>query len=125
MTRPNRANGTTGFNAICPTDVTLIRGSIELCAAARFQLNVQISTDDDKEGATMNVKKPNRTRIADADRNEMRQKQSGDQHILPLDETEEDPYRPHRVSRQNRSVQASGTSSIRKQQNDDSEQERQ
>lgn len=73
----------------------------------------------------MNVTKPNRTRIADADRNEMRQKQSGDQHILPLDESEEDPYRPHRVSRQNRSVQASSTSSIRKQQNDDSEQERQ
>ncbi|HYD80763.1 MAG TPA: hypothetical protein VEC06_13215 [Paucimonas sp.] len=57
----------------------------------------------------MNVSKPNRTRIADADRNDMQQKQSGDQHILPLDESDEDPYRPHRVSRQNQTVRTGAT----------------
>lgn len=64
----------------------------------------------------MNIKKPNRTRTADSDRNEMQQKQSGDQHILPFDESDEDPYRPHRVSRQNRSIQvgSSGAGSVRK-----------
>ncbi|MEC4721646.1 hypothetical protein RY831_20980 [Noviherbaspirillum sp. CPCC 100848] len=29
----------------------------------------------------------------------MQQKQSGDQHILPIDEPAEDPHRPHRVNR--------------------------
>jgi hypothetical protein len=66
------------------------------------------------EGAAMNVKKPNRTRTTDADRNEMQQKQSGDQHILPLDESDEDPYRPHRASRQHQTVQAGNPGSVRK-----------
>jgi hypothetical protein len=62
----------------------------------------------------MNVKKPNRTRTADADRNEIQQKQSGDQHILPLDESDDDPYRPHRASRQSQTVQAGNPGSVRK-----------
>jgi hypothetical protein len=61
----------------------------------------------------MNVRKPNRTRIADSDRYEMQQKQSGDQHILPLDDSGEDPHRPHRTSRENQAVQA-GSGSSRK-----------
>jgi hypothetical protein len=48
----------------------------------------------------MTITKPNRTRSQDADRNEMQQKQSGDQHILPVDEPATDPHRPHRVNRQ-------------------------
>jgi hypothetical protein len=61
----------------------------------------------------MNVRKPNRTRIADSDRYEMRQKQSGDQHVLPLDDGGADLNRPHRASRQNLAVQA-GSGSGRK-----------
>lgn len=49
----------------------------------------------------MTSTKPNRTNVQAADRNEMqRQKQSGDQHILPEDEPKEGPHRPHRVSRE-------------------------
>ena len=56
----------------------------------------------------MNVRKPNRTRNADADGNEMyQQKQSGDQHILPFDENDEAPHHPHRTSRLNPAVQSS------------------
>jgi hypothetical protein len=43
---------------------------------------------------------PNRDRQQAADRFEIQQKQSGDQHIVPADEPHEDPHRPHRVSRQ-------------------------
>jgi hypothetical protein len=43
---------------------------------------------------------PNRNRNQSAGRNQMQQKQSGDQHILPEDETALDPHRPHRVSRE-------------------------
>jgi len=42
---------------------------------------------------------PNRNRNQSV-HNLRRQKQSGDQHILPEDEPEFDPYRPHRVSRE-------------------------
>ncbi|SNS33895.1 hypothetical protein SAMN06265795_102281 [Noviherbaspirillum humi] len=48
----------------------------------------------------MTLSKPNRTRQQSADRNEMQEKQSGDQHILPIDESEADPHRPHRTNRQ-------------------------
>jgi len=44
---------------------------------------------------------PNRTRKQSSDGLEMqRQKQSGDQHILPEDDLKEDPHRPHRISRE-------------------------
>jgi|GEM_PF-2385012 len=45
----------------------------------------------------MNVSKPNRTHQQNASRNEMQQKQSGDQHILPLDDMDSAPHRPHRA----------------------------
>jgi len=48
----------------------------------------------------MNVRKPNRTRSQSADYHEAQQKQSGDQHILPLDEPAEDRHRPQRLNRQ-------------------------
>jgi len=48
----------------------------------------------------MKLTKPNRDRNQAADRFEIQQKESGDQHILPVDEPVEDPHRPHRVSRQ-------------------------
>ena len=48
----------------------------------------------------MRMNHPNRDRQQAADRFEMQQKQSGDQHILPEDEPAEDPHRPHRVSRE-------------------------
>jgi hypothetical protein len=48
----------------------------------------------------MKLNNPNRSRQQAADRNEMQQKQSGDQHLLPLDEPEEDPHRPHRLNRE-------------------------
>lgn len=49
----------------------------------------------------MNIGKPNRTNVQSSNGMEMRRrKASGDQHILPIDEPSQDPYRPHRVSRQ-------------------------
>lgn len=48
----------------------------------------------------MTATSPNRNRNQSSDRHQMQQKQSGDQHILPLDEPAEDPHRPHRVSRE-------------------------
>lgn len=48
----------------------------------------------------MRVTHPNRNRQQAADRFEMQQKQSGDQHILPVDEPAEDPHRPQRVRAQ-------------------------
>jgi hypothetical protein len=48
----------------------------------------------------MNMTHPNRNRTQAADRFEMQQKESGDQHILPEDEPAEDPHRPHRVNRE-------------------------
>jgi hypothetical protein len=48
----------------------------------------------------MKLNNPNRNRQQAADRNEMQQKQSGDQHLLPMDEPEEDPHRPHRMNRE-------------------------
>ncbi|MGE5622055.1 MAG: hypothetical protein ACM3WS_02725 [Bacillota bacterium] len=42
---------------------------------------------------------PNRIRVQSAERH-LRQKKSGDQHLLPEDEPLEDPYRPHRLSRE-------------------------
>lgn len=48
----------------------------------------------------MTATSPNRNRNQSAGRNQMQQKKSGDQHILPLDEPKEDPHRPHRVSRE-------------------------
>lgn len=48
----------------------------------------------------MNATKPNRSRTMSTDRHEMSQKRSGDQHILPADETAESPHRPHRLSRE-------------------------
>lgn len=48
----------------------------------------------------MTATSPNRNRNQSSDRHQMQQKQSGDQHVLPLDEPAEDPRRPHRVSRE-------------------------
>lgn len=48
----------------------------------------------------MKLNNPNRSRQQAADRNETQQKQSGDQHLLPMDEPEQDPHRPHRVNRE-------------------------
>lgn len=48
----------------------------------------------------MTTTRPNRNRNQSSGRHQMQQKQSGDQHVLPLDEPTEDPHRPHRVSRE-------------------------
>lgn len=48
----------------------------------------------------MRVNHPNRDRNEASDRYEMQRKRSGDQHILPADEPEQDPHRPHRVNRE-------------------------
>ncbi|HJV76341.1 MAG TPA: hypothetical protein VJ654_19120 [Noviherbaspirillum sp.] len=42
---------------------------------------------------------PNRTKNQTV-HNQNREKQSGDQHLLPEDEPLEDPHRPHRISRE-------------------------
>jgi len=47
----------------------------------------------------MPLTNPNRNRNQST-HNLHKQKQSGDQHILPEDETELDPHRPHRISRE-------------------------
>lgn len=48
----------------------------------------------------MTISKPNRTNVQSSNAMEVqKQKNSGDQHVLPIDEPAEDPYRPHRVSR--------------------------
>lgn len=43
---------------------------------------------------------PNRIRNQSVDTHLIRQKQSGDQHILPESDAEEAPHRPHRLSRE-------------------------
>lgn len=43
---------------------------------------------------------PNRDKKQSTNRFDTQQKQSGDQHVLPLDDTGEAPHRPHRVSRE-------------------------
>jgi len=49
----------------------------------------------------MTIRKPNRTHVQSSDAMQMqRRKQSGDQHILPIDEPPEDPHWPHHLSRQ-------------------------
>ncbi|RJG01984.1 hypothetical protein D3878_10675 [Noviherbaspirillum sedimenti] len=49
----------------------------------------------------MTISKPNRTHVQSSDPMQMkRHKESGDQHILPIDEPAESPHRPHRLSRQ-------------------------
>lgn len=48
----------------------------------------------------MTMTSPNRDRTQSADRHQMQQKQSGNQHILPEDEAGIDPHRPARVSRE-------------------------
>lgn len=48
----------------------------------------------------MHQTKPNRDRNQSTGRHHVSQKQSGDQHVLPADEPENDPHRPHRVNRQ-------------------------
>jgi hypothetical protein len=42
----------------------------------------------------MILSKPNRNRNRSASRSEVGDKQSGDQHILPLDEPAQSPHRP-------------------------------
>ncbi|HVL75914.1 MAG TPA: hypothetical protein VM406_07845 [Noviherbaspirillum sp.] len=44
--------------------------------------------------------KPNRTRNDSANRREINNKDSGDQHLLPEFDTEEAPHRPHRLNRE-------------------------
>lgn len=49
----------------------------------------------------MTISKPNRTHVQSSDPTQMqRRKESGDQHILPLDDSAESPHRPHRLSRE-------------------------
>ncbi len=49
----------------------------------------------------MTIRKPNRTHVQSSNpAQEQRRKESGDQHIFPMDEPAEDPHRPHRISRQ-------------------------
>jgi hypothetical protein len=48
----------------------------------------------------MSTNNPNRNRNHSADRNRMPQKNSGDQHIFPEDEFAQNPYRSHRISRE-------------------------
>lgn len=43
---------------------------------------------------------PNRDRKQSTERFHNQQKQSGDQHVLPLDDNAEAPHRPHRLSRE-------------------------
>lgn len=47
----------------------------------------------------MNISKPNRMRAQSADHHESHQKASGDQHILPIEDGDEAPHRPHRLNR--------------------------
>lgn len=48
----------------------------------------------------MTMTSPNRDQIRSANRHQMQQKQSSDQHILPEDEAGIDPHRPSRISRE-------------------------
>jgi hypothetical protein len=49
----------------------------------------------------MKFTKPNHDRTQTANQNELaNRKQSGDQHILPVDQPLEDPHRPHRLNRE-------------------------
>ena len=48
----------------------------------------------------MPVTNPNRDRQQSADRFQTQQKQSGDQHVLPLEESADAPHRPHRLNRE-------------------------
>jgi hypothetical protein len=43
---------------------------------------------------------PNRDKKQSSERFQTQQKQSGDQHLLPLDDNADAPHRPHRVSRE-------------------------
>jgi hypothetical protein len=44
--------------------------------------------------------KPNRTRNDSSQRREVNNKDSGDQHLLPEQEAENAPHRPHRLNRE-------------------------
>lgn len=60
----------------------------------------------------MPMRKPNRIHVQSSDPAQMqRRKESGDQHILPLDEPNESPHRPHRLSREDmqKTLPPSGT----------------
>jgi len=48
----------------------------------------------------MTQTKPNRTRTDSAQRRQINNKDSGDQHMLPEFEQEEAPHRPHRLNRE-------------------------
>jgi hypothetical protein len=48
----------------------------------------------------MTQTKPNRTRNDSANRHEVNNKDSGDQHMLPEFEPEQTPHRPHRLNRE-------------------------
>lgn len=48
----------------------------------------------------MQLTNPNRNRSHSADNHLLRQKQSGDQHVLPEGEPELSPHRPHRLNRE-------------------------
>lgn len=47
----------------------------------------------------MRTTNPNRDKNQSV-HNQQKEKQSGDQHLLPEDEPREDPHRPHRISRE-------------------------
>ena len=48
----------------------------------------------------MKASNPNRDKQQSGGSTHSKQKQSGDQHVLPLDETGEAPHRPHRMNRE-------------------------
>lgn len=47
----------------------------------------------------MTIMKPNRTRAQSNGYDEVLRKASGDQHVIPTDDPESDPHRPHRMNR--------------------------
>ncbi|QAU35507.1 hypothetical protein [Janthinobacterium sp. 17J80-10] len=60
----------------------------------------------------MTIRKPNRTHVQSSNPAQMqRRKESGDQHILPLDDPDESPHRPQHLSREDmqKTLPRSGT----------------
>ena len=47
----------------------------------------------------MTTMKPNRTREQSANSREVGNKDTGEQHLYPMDDPAKDPHRPHRLNR--------------------------
>jgi len=77
-----------------------IRGHLNALPAWAFLLPPYFPVHGFTKELVMTISKPNRTHVQSSDPMQMkRHKESGDQHILPIDEPES-PHRPHRLSRQ-------------------------